>query len=102
MAPATTASFSFDSPVSLEGSWGGSSLADMVKSDMVFTYWPDIQEGSIEWKIEALDMCEVIGLWFYNHVLVDYDGVMDFPVQAIPFLEGLGFDMSYVKSEDQS
>lgn len=61
-------------------------------------------EGGIPSMIEARDKdatnvdgdVEQIGLTFEGKVLIDYDGVFDFPKVLIGWFELLGFDMSYV------
>lgn len=45
----------------------------------------------IEWNMPTLDMVEHIGIWLDDdRNLVDYDGVMELPKQAIELLEEYG------------
>lgn len=43
------------------------------------------------------DDVEHIGLGFEGKTLVDYDGVISFPPQIIPWMEGMGYDMTEAK-----
>lgn len=43
------------------------------------------------------DDVEHIGLGFEGKKLVDYDGIISFPPQIIPWMEGMGYDMSEAK-----
>jgi hypothetical protein len=40
-----------------------------------------------------------VGLDFEDKALIDYDGVHEFPYEAIEPLESLGYDMTYVRDE---
>ena len=86
----------FESPINLEGSWGERNLAKSTKSTMDLYLGKDPAHGYIEWDIPALDMTEGIGLVFERKddgklELVDYDGVMTLPEQAMDLLERNGF-----------
>jgi hypothetical protein len=46
----------------------------------------------IEWAIPALEMEQEIGLWFNeNNELIDYDGVMSLPHEAVQLLIQHGY-----------
>jgi hypothetical protein len=47
--------------------------------------------GYIEWDIPYLNEFKVIGLWFENDELIDYDGVFSLPKQAIEMIKSSGF-----------
>lgn len=86
----------FESPITMEGSWGARRIADKAQSTMDLYFGRD-GTGSIEWTCEALDLYEDIGLVFEfdragKRTLTDYDGVMDLPDQAMDLLEQHGVD----------
>lgn len=89
----------FESPINLEGSWGERNIATSTKSTMdLYMSEDDRMSAFIEWDIPDLDMTEGIGLVFEHsadgsrRVLVDYDGVMTLPDQAMDLLEKHGID----------
>lgn len=96
------ATMSFESPLSLEGSWGSRPIAD--KATSVFDlYYNQDDTGYIEWECEEMDMYECIGLTFEfdekgNRTLTDYDGVMTLPDQAMDLLEQQGVDCSEMRA----
>jgi hypothetical protein len=60
----------------------------------------DRRHYMIEWDIPAMNETEHIGMTFDEDLnLMDYDGVFEFPKEAIAWLEGLnlGFNLDYVK-----
>lgn len=46
--------------------------------------------ASIEWIVEEADLCEMIGLWWEDGKLRDYDGVFDLPNEAKKLLNKFG------------
>lgn len=91
----------FDSPINMEGSWGGRPLASSAESTMELWFEKD-NTGSIEWCVDSLDIVEHIGLTFEIGVnggrkLVDYDGVMSIPTQALDLLEKHGVDVTEMR-----
>ena len=72
------------------GSWGH---RDMGRHPSSMTLWLDDNRrtGMIEWDIPSLNEFENIGLWFEAGVLVDYDGVMALPGEAVSMLRVYGF-----------
>lgn len=91
----------FYSPIGLEGSWGYRQIAKRAKNVMELFFNKD-DTGYIEWEIPRLDMYENIGLTFEFDVagkrtLVDYDGVMTLPDQAMDLLEKHGVDCSEMR-----
>lgn len=93
----------FLSPINLEGSWGGRNLAKQAKSVMeLYFYKSNANHATIEWEIPKLDMVEQIGLTFEidakgKRTLVDYDGVMTIPDQAMDLLEKHGVDCTEMR-----
>lgn len=78
------------------GSWGSS---DIGKHASIMEIW-DNENGvpsMIEWDIPSLEETEHIGLTFEDKELVDYDGIMEMPKEAVYFLEQLGYNMDYCK-----
>ncbi len=83
----------FDSPINIEGSWGSRPVADKAHSKMTLTWAKPKMQGCIEWQIDyhdGGDDVEEIGIWVEAGVLVDYDGVMSLPEQAVELLEKAG------------
>lgn len=98
--------YEFESPINLEGSWGQRQLADKAKSVMEL-YFNSDDTGWIEWEVPDLDLFEEIGLTFEIDVagkrkLVDYDGVMSIPDQALDLLAKHGVDVSEVRDEPEA
>lgn len=63
-------------------------------------YKEDDRHYMIEWDIPGMDTTEHVGMIFDENLnLIDYDGVFEFPKEAIAWLEGLnlGFNLDYVK-----
>ncbi len=86
----------FESPLTMEGSWGSRMIADNEKSVMDLYFNKD-DTGYIEWSCEKMDLFEDIGLTFEfdkagKRTLTDYDGVMTLPDQAMDLLEQHGVD----------
>jgi hypothetical protein len=91
----------FHSPIHMEGSWGHRTVAEQAKSSMIL-YLDSSNGGDIEWEIPDLEMVEYIGLTFEfdakgRRTLVDYDGVMSIPEQALDLLEKHGVDVSEMR-----
>ena len=87
----------FDSPISLDRSWGNTPLSDKAHSTMELYFHKDTT-GFIEWCVEELDIVENIGLVFEidaqgKRTLTDYDGVFAIPDQALDLLEKHGVDV---------
>ena len=72
------------------GSWGSHELGTHPsRMDLYLT--PDRRRGAIEWDIPSLDQTEEIGLWFDEAgALVDYDGIMALPRQAVSIMRVYG------------
>lgn len=72
----------------LEGSWGARDIGEYASTMTLYA-----GEGTyfIEWDIPGLGRCESIGLTFEHKRLVDYDGVMSLPREAISLLRNAGF-----------
>ena len=92
----------FTSPMNLEGSWGMRNLAEKAHSTMELWLHKD-GSGYIEWVCDELDIVEGIGLTFEydakgKRTLVDYDGVMTLPDQAMDLLERNGVDCTEMRS----
>lgn len=90
------ATLTFESPLTMEGSWGSRMLADKAQSTMDLYFNKD-DTGFIEWCCDELDLVEHIGLSFEfdrlgKRTLTDYDGVMTLPDQAMDLLEQHGVD----------
>lgn len=78
-----------------EGSWGARDIPGEHECTMTL-YQAERVRYSIEWDIPSLEETEDIGLWFEVNAdgkleLVDYDGIMSLPEQAIELLEEQGF-----------
>ena len=81
----------------------------LVENKLTFRKNPDEWDrGSygdyrIEWEVFDKDgeviAVEVIGIWVDGDKVVDYDGVMDIPKQAIELLKERGFDTSEIEYE---
>lgn len=87
-----TTRIEFDSPINLEGSWGGRPVAETAHSTMEFVDQGD-GHGNIEWIIAYPDGgedVEQIGIWYKSRRLEDYDGLMSFPEQAAQVLRKAG------------
>lgn len=84
------------------GSWGHrdqgihpSTMTLYVAPDCLFNEGHGARHGLIEWDIPSLGEFEQIGLWFdENRNLVDYDGIMALPREAIALLRSLSFKVS--------
>lgn len=89
---------SFESPINLEGSWGGYQLSPNAKSTMDL-YEDDGTPIFIEWVVDLGEEEEVehIGLELEGKNVVGYDGVMSIPDQAIQLLEEYGYNCEEVK-----
>lgn len=72
------------------GSWGHRGMG---RHPSTMTLWiaDNRRVAMIEWDIPALDTTEEIGLWFEDGVLVDYDGIMALPGEAVSMLRVYGF-----------
>lgn len=84
------------SPINLEDSWGERTLSSGTGSIMRL-YLNTDDTGYIEWEVPELDLYEDIGLTFEfdpkgKRTLVDYDGVMSMPKQALKLLTENGID----------
>lgn len=95
------ATLTFDSPLTMEGSWGSRMIADNAQSTMDLYFNRD-DTGCIEWSCEAMDLQEYIGLTFEfdrhgKRTLTDYDGVMTLPDQAMDLLEQNGVDCAEMR-----
>lgn len=87
---------SFTAPLIEQGSWGSRSLGTMCSTMELYQYEGNLNAAFIEWDIPAIEDTEQIGLTFELHLdgkrhLVDFDGVMDIPAQAITLLEEQGY-----------
>lgn len=100
--PTLVDTLTFESPVTLEGTWGERQLADKAKSKMEF-WQHDYLSGYIDWDIPDLDMGDSIGVTFEadaktgKRTLVDYDGVFSIPDQAMDLLERNGIDCAEMR-----
>jgi len=75
------------------GSWGWRDEGTH-PSTMTLYLSADCMRGCIEWDIPALDTVEDIGLWFdENRTLVDYDGIMALPSEAVALLKSFNFNI---------
>jgi len=84
------ASSTFTAALVAEGSWGSKEQGTHESTMALYTTRnPD--KLFIEWDIPALDVTEEIGLWFDDTGLIDYDGVMSLPKQAIELLRESGY-----------
>lgn len=84
----------FESPLTMEGSWGPRMISDNEQSVMDLYFYRD-DTGFIEWSCEKRGLEEHIGLTFEfdkagKRTLTDYDGVMTLPDQAMDLLEQHG------------
>ena len=88
------ASKSFTSMLYEQGSWGARRLGMTESSMDLFQVDGDDTRLEIEWDIPAAMDCEHIGLTVETHegrrTLVDFDGVMELPAQAVDMLEAQG------------
>jgi hypothetical protein len=87
----------FDAKLIEEGSWGYHKLGAF-KNRMEFV---NQTSPMIIWNYgkQAPDEDEtLIGLTFEGKELVDYDGVMSMPEEAVELLECLGYNCDYVKN----
>lgn len=81
------------------GSWGARDLeaGKPVRSTMQWIEGKGAGHASIEWDLPTLDRCEEIGLWFNwragKRVLVDYDGIMALPAQAVIVMQREGVEV---------
>lgn len=92
----------FTSPINLERSSGLTPIADAATSIMHLYLHTDAT-GRIEWAVDDLDLYEEIGLIFEidpkgRRTLVDYDGVMTLPDQALDLLERNGIDVTEMRA----
>ena len=72
------------------GSWGHRDMGTHPSSMTLFLS-DNRRIGLIEWDIPSLSEFEEIGLWFEDGVLVDYDGIMALPREAVAMLRAYGF-----------
>lgn len=91
----------FESPINLERSTGIQPVADKARSRMELFLNTD-DTGYIEWSVDDLDMYEDIGLTFEidahgKRTLVEYDGVMTLPDQAMELCERHGIDVAEMR-----
>lgn len=98
--------YEFKSPINMEGSWGQRPVADETGSVMELYYYPNGQ-GFIEWEIPEFELFENIGLTFEfdpegKRTLVDYDGVMTIPDQALDLLEKHGVNVTEMRRTMES
>ena len=76
------------------GSWG-SREQGIHPSTMTLYLDDDCRTGLIEWDIPSLSEFEEIGLWFDEHRnLIDYDGIMALPREAVSLLRSFNFRVS--------
>lgn len=75
-------------PLVSEGSWGARSLGKHASTMDLFK----IEDGRylIEWDIPRIEITEHIGIWTEKNELVDYDGVMSLPKEAVELLRKNG------------
>jgi hypothetical protein len=73
------------------GSWGERSVGEHASTMTLSVDEPDKTYLNLEWDIPSLDEVIEIGLTFEGKVLVDYDGVMALPAEAVKFLRDQGF-----------
>ncbi len=89
------ATYTFRSPINKGGSWGQRNLSRDTESVMRLYRNGEGKDACwmIEWEVPALDRVEYIGIWFEpgSKMVVDYDGVMDWPKQASDLLRSAGF-----------
>jgi hypothetical protein len=95
----------FTSPVYKEYSMSKYMIPLGERKNIMTVYGYD-SPSFIEWIVEASpsndyddEIVEEIGMEFEGMTLVDYDGVFEFPKQAIPLMEELGYNMDYVKDD---
>ena len=84
-------SITFSAPLIEEGSWGERPVGEHASTMRLYrTIHP--RQMFIEWEIPDLDMEQHIGLWFNDqNELIDYDGVMSLPKQAVKLLLQHGY-----------
>jgi hypothetical protein len=76
------------------GSWGYRPEG-IHPSTMTLYLEEDCLSGVIEWDIPSLSEFEEIGLWFDSgRNLVDYDGIMALPREAVALLRSFNFKVS--------
>jgi hypothetical protein len=76
------------------GSWGYRPEG-IHPSTMVLYMDDDGLTGLIEWDIPSLSEFEEIGLWFdEQRNLIDYDGIMALPREAVSLLRSFNFKVS--------
>ena len=83
----------FTTELITHGSWGSRDLGQH-ESTMELHISDDKVRGFIAWEIPTLEESEEIGLWLeekYNFLsLIDYDGTMSLPKEAIELLRANG------------
>lgn len=96
-----TASKTFEAELYWHGSWGARDAGKYTSTMDYYDIEGDAGRGYIEWDIPDMDHTEEIGLQFEmrKHInnpketvraLVDYDGIMALPREAVELLESIG------------
>lgn len=75
------------------GSWGHNELG--AYESTMDVYLDGGYPNFIEWDIPELEETEHIGLTYENGKMIDYDGIMAMPQEAVELLRELGFDADY-------
>lgn len=82
----------FKSRLVLERSWGEQ---DIGEHDCEMILWAQDGYHFIEWVVDDIAEAE-IGLTINGKKIIEYDGVMSLPHQAVSLLNELGYDTSEV------
>ena len=61
------------------------------------THTPKKEHHRILWTADEEDILAVIGLWFEDKVLKEYDGLGVIPTQALDLCDKMGYDTSYMR-----
>jgi hypothetical protein len=82
----------FEAPLSVDNGYRNTPIADAASHE--FILHDDGNTAQVEWIVHAHDeeYYEVIGLWFDDKTLSDYDGVFELPVQLLDWLTELGYN----------
>lgn len=84
----------FTAPLGIDDGYRNHAIADAATHTFTLTGEKGDDYLCVEWDVETKDAeyYEVIGLWFNNGTLVDYDGVFELPVQLLDWLTELGYN----------
>lgn len=83
----------FNSDISIDNGYTNN-YQGKFESTMELFVDDDNEPTMIEWDVPKLETTEHIGLEFWDDEVQGYDGVFELPLQAIQFLERVGYKVS--------